>query len=223
MAEIRLGAADSISLQRDLAQDLSPRARGAAARAVAALPAASQWQALLPLLTDRDEAVREVAVIEVRRLDPSVSEAGHWILAQLASGAVDPELPVTPLIEALSTQHPLAGLERVLAGQLDNAAGAAAAATALVALGTPAARAALALRLRTASPVGLVPVLAAAATLKDAAVGAACRALLFHVQPGVRVAAVRAVWALDGPVAKPFIAALAGDYDVRVRRAVAEH
>ncbi len=220
LGEVRLAPRDVAPLVAELRGDPDPRPRLAAVEAVQWLTADKQWEALLPLLEDRDGAVRESAVAAAGRLDPAVTEAGRWLLDQVRSAGSEPDLPMGTLVTALGGHRELSGASAALASQLERPDAAAAAVRALLALGTPEAKTALLAALNGHRGVALRELLEAAGALGDAAALPACRPLLFHIQPEVRAAAVRALRALDGPKATEEIQVLAQDYDRRVRQAV---
>jgi HEAT repeat protein len=231
-AELRLSLPGTAGSAPTLAGDPAPAVRIAAARAVPALPAAEQWPVLHPLLEDSEPDVRAAARAQLAKLDSSVGrEAGAWMLAELAQATS--ESSVSPLIDALSRLSDVPGLDPGLIAALGRPETAPAAATALARIGDPTAVAAILDRLRQPYALALPELLAAAASraaslapAQASAAAEAARALLFHPRPEVRAAAVHALFALASPAAASEVFSdiqpLAGDYDLRVRRAVAE-
>ncbi len=223
-AELRLSVPDAPGAVALLAHDPAAAVRVAGAESVPWLPAGQQWTILQPLLEDPDPGVRQAARAVLPRIDVKAGPASAWLLTELAQAT--PEADGAPLVEALSHLEGLPGLEKALEGALDRPDTAPAAANVLATVADPAARAAILSRLKQPFALALPELLQAVTrTAPDdpdrAAIASACRTLLFHTRPEVRAAAVLALKAIDGAEARGEVQALAVDYDVRVRRAVA--
>jgi hypothetical protein len=231
-AEIRMSEVEGPALAAALARDPVAAVRVRAARSVRWLSGNQQWPLLATLLEDADPDVRQAARAELGRLKIKSGPAGDWLLAELKQATAD-EDPV-PLVIASSGFRGLPGLDQALVGALERPDTAPAAATALGAVGDAEAREAILSHLKQPFALAL-PELLAAIALRPSEPGVpaepagaepaadACRSLLFHTRPEVRAAAVRALLAIAGPAAVTEVQALATDYDVRVRRAVAGH
>jgi len=226
-AELRLSLPEAAGLMGMLVRDPSVVVRTAAAEAIPSLAPASQWEALEPLLEDPEPQVRAAALAQLAHLDPAVNAVGPWMIAELARAAT--ETSVRPLVDALSRRPGLPGLDAALTAALERPETASAAAGALARMADPPAIAAILGQLRRPNALALPELLAAVASrslsftdAERSAAEDACRTLLFDPRPEVRAAAVRAVLGLDGASALADVQPLAGDYDLRVRRAVAQ-
>ncbi len=232
LAIVRLNGPGAAAVAAALARDPSAEVRGIACEAAVALPPVEGWPLIKSLAEDSDSDVHLRMLGMVPRWakglpdGPAAGAAApvnrRTVAAYLAGLLGNADDRDGPIIDDLGALGPSAATPAAVTDLREGLAQpglAGESARALAALGTPDCRKALLDRLRLSPSAGLPEIVDAVASLKDADALPLVRPLLYHVRPGVRAAAARAVLALHDGAARPDLQALGSDYDAAVRKA----